>query len=194
MLETVFRPLIQPLFDALSVRIPRTITPNSITGLGLCCGSAAGIAISQHFLLSGLVLLLLCGIFDILDGSLARNHAIAHPVGAYIDLISDRLAESAIIIGFAIGYPEYSVAYVIFLAGVLFHFSTFLAAATLFKNNGTKSIYYDESLIERAEAFIVFALMCLFPHSIFASLMIFNCLVFLTAAARFYRILCFIQS
>ena len=189
MLETIFRPHIQPIFNALSSRIPPTITPNSITACGLVSGLFAGIAISQHFLLIGLVLLLVCGLFDILDGSVARKQILNNPMGAYIDLIADRLAESAIIIGFAVGYPEYSIAYVIFLAGVLFHFSTFLAAAALFKNNGIKSIYYDESLIERAEAFAVFAFMCVFPGLIFESLMIFNCLVYLTASARCYRIL-----
>ncbi len=188
-MESKLRPVIQPLISSLSSSLPLFMSPNYVTLFGFISACGASAAISQQYLITGLFFILLCGFFDILDGTIARMRNIATPVGAYIDLICDRLSEIAIIIGFARGFPEYSFLYIIFLGAVLFHFSTFLAASSLIKNNGTKSIHYEESLIERAEAFVVFSAMCLIPNHIFALLFIFNIGVIITAMTRFYRII-----
>ncbi|MGE4168292.1 MAG: hypothetical protein AB7E68_01985 [Candidatus Babeliales bacterium] len=74
------------------------------------------------------------------------------------------------------------------MIALLFHFSTFLAAGALFENTGSKSMHHDHSLVERAEAFIVFSLMMLFPHQLHLLLMAFNTIIFLDGALRCYRI------
>jgi len=78
---------------------------------------------------------------------------------------------------------------IVFLIAVLLHFSTFLAAGALFKNTGPKSMYYDSSLVERAEAFVVFFLMLLMPEYAYYSLMCFNGLVFCSGIARYTRVI-----
>lgn len=191
MLDAHLRIKIQPVFERTCTYIPKAITPNMITALALISGMSAAWAISGHYLGAALSLLWLSGICDVLDGTLARCQKTSTLRGSYIDLISDRMVESAIIIGFTFSYPQYYWAYILFLIGVLLHFSTFLAMAALVENAGIKNIHYDRTIVERAEAFITFSLMLLFPNNLFWILMIFNVLVFGSALSRFYRIITF---
>lgn len=189
MLDTQLRVKIQPAFDLLSRYITHRITPNTITLCALFFGIIAGYAISYHYTVTALCFLWLSGICDVLDGTIARLQNTTSLKGSYIDLISDRMVESALILGFTIGYPQHYIAYILFLIGLLLHFSTFLAMAALVENTGIKNIHYDRTIVERAEAFIIFSLMLLFPSSMFWILMTFNLLVFASALSRFYRII-----
>ena len=134
------------------------------------------------------------GVCDILDGTIARLLQTSQKIGAYLDLISDRMVEAAIIVGFTVLYPQYYFTYIIFFIAVLLHFSTFVVAATLWPNMGQKSMHYDASVIERAEAFVVFALMLLFPQYIQTILMPFNIAIILTGLSRFFRVLSFAKT
>lgn len=189
MLETYFRPLLQPYFDTSAKRLAPYTRPNTITLFGFIVGLAAGMSIAlDHFVCAG-ILLCMSGLCDILDGTLARITNNTSPVGAYIDLITDRMVECAVIVGFAIAMPEHAFAYIVFLAAVLLHFSTFLAAGALFKNNGPKSMHYDKSMVERAEAFVIFFFMLYAPTYAYHSLMCFNALVFCSGIARYWRVI-----
>lgn len=189
MLETYFRPTVQPIFTYFALRIGPFIHPNTLTLLGFISGIGAGLCIAlSQFLLAGIVLLV-SGACDILDGTLARVTKQTSTIGAYSDLITDRMVEAAVIIGFAIALPENGLAYILFLSAVLLHFSTFLAAGALFKNTGPKSMYYDASLVERAEAFVIFFIMLASPGYAYQMLMCFNGLVFCSGMARYIRII-----
>lgn len=189
MIEAHLRTKVQPLFNAVCSILPDTVTPNRLTLCASICGFAAGACIAYGQLYIGLILLWTSGICDILDGTKARQSGTQNPVGAYIDLISDRAVEAAVIIGFAVLYPQYHFAYLLFVVSVLLHFSTFLAASTIFANTGTKSIHYDHSLIERFEAFIGFSLMLILPAHINCILNSLTVLIFYSAASRFCKIL-----
>ncbi len=189
MIETYCRPKIQPFFDKMAQKIAPYIYPNTITFLGFIAGLCAGLSIAlDHFIFAG-CLLAISGLCDIFDGTLARVTGNTTAVGAYIDLITDRMVEGAVILGFAIANPEYALASIVFLIAVILHFSTFLAAGALFKNTGPKSMHYDRSLVERAEAFILFFLMLMLPEYSYHSLMCFNGLVFCSGIARYIRVL-----
>ena len=190
MIEAHIRTKIQPLFNLLGrLLIPLRITPNEITVTSFFFGIFAGIAIAVHQLKIGLVLLLLSGLGDILDGTVARLTDNSHAVGAYMDLISDRMVEASFIIGLSISFPQYYFAYILFLTAVLLHFSTFVFAGSLFNNDSYKSMHYDRSFIERAEAFVFFSIMLLIPQYIFELLMLLNVLIFICAITRFFRVL-----
>lgn len=194
MLEHQFRFVIQPLIDTIARSFPKKITPNVITGIALTTGMFAGYAIGNNHMYMALGMLWFSGICDVLDGTLARIRTISNPVGAYIDLISDRMVESAIIVGCYILYPQYGLACLLFFVALLFHFSTFIAAGALFENSGEKSFHYEHTLIERAEAFVVFSFMLMFPQYMFETLMCFNGLIFISAANRMYRVITFTQE
>ncbi len=75
------------------------LTPNALTliGLGLMCVIGVVIA-TGNFALGG-VLIILAGIFDALDGSLARLTNRVTRFGAFLDSTTDRFAEGALFLG-----------------------------------------------------------------------------------------------
>lgn len=189
MIETYVRPRLQPFFDILGTFIAPYASPNTITIIALIFGLGAAGAIMTNNIGIGIICVLLSGMCDILDGTVARLTNTSSPRGAYIDLIIDRMVEAAIILGFMIRYPQYHIAYTTFFVAVLLHFSTFIAAGALFKNEGNKSMHYDRSIVERAEAFVVFVLMLLFPNYLFHLLISFNAIVFCAGLSRFIRVM-----
>ncbi|MBM4447677.1 MAG: CDP-alcohol phosphatidyltransferase family protein [Chloroflexi bacterium] len=91
--------LSQPLARLLA----RTgVTPNALTWLGLLlsCGAAVLIALKQPFA-AGFVVLV-AGLFDMLDGALARYTGQSTRFGAILDSTLDRLGESAVLLGILI--------------------------------------------------------------------------------------------
>ena len=75
------------------------ISPNTITWLGflLTVGAAALIA-TEHLLAAGLMVLL-AGLFDILDGALARWTNRTTRFGGILDSTLDRLSEATLLLG-----------------------------------------------------------------------------------------------
>jgi len=95
------------------------LTPNALTliGLGLMCVIGAVLA-TGNFALGG-VLIVLAGIFDALDGSLARLTNRVTRFGAFLDSTTDRFAEGALFFGMLYAFVQRGmiwVVYVIFFA------------------------------------------------------------------------------
>jgi CDP-diacylglycerol--glycerol-3-phosphate 3-phosphatidyltransferase len=79
------------------------LTPNALTiigFLGTCVAAAA--AASQAWLVAG-VLVLVFGIFDLFDGTLARATGRATKLGAFLDSTFDRAGEAIVYVGIAAG-------------------------------------------------------------------------------------------
>lgn len=104
------------------------ITPNTITIMGFLVSIAAGAVISKEFLLLGGGLVLFSGVFDMLDGSLARAKGQSTKFGALLDSTLDRLAEAAVLLGLLIMYSwqpstwepwEPLIIYITFVGSVL---------------------------------------------------------------------------
>lgn len=188
MIESHIRAKLQPYFNHAGAQIAH-LSPNHITMAAFITGITSGIFLSADYRMIALALLLASGVLDVLDGTVARLNNQSHPAGAYMDLISDRMVECAMILGFTVSYPHYYFAYILFLISVLLHFATFVAAGALFKNEGHKSMHHDHSFIERAEAFIVFILMLLFPAYIFELLTLFSVAIIADAVGRFSRVI-----
>ena len=195
MIEMHARKHVQPLLNTVGNWIVSyKVTANSITLLAFIIGVTSGCCISLNYLKVALVLLLISGILDMLDGTVARLSNTQHNFGAYCDLISDRMVEAAVIFGFAILYPQHMFAYLLFFVAVLLHFSTFVAAGALFPNMSKKSMHYDKSIVERAEAFGVFFAMLLFPQYIFELLMTLNVVIIAAGMMRFKRVMKYVVS
>ena len=75
------------------------ITPNALTLIGLAISlGAAYVVATGHFFIGGL-LVLLSGLFDLLDGAIARFNKQATSFGAILDSTVDRISEAAIFFG-----------------------------------------------------------------------------------------------
>ena len=80
------------------------ITPNGLTFVNLALNIAAAYVIATgHFLLGG-ILILVAGIFDLLDGALARFTKQTTRFGAILDSTVDRISEAATLFGLLIWY------------------------------------------------------------------------------------------
>src|SRR5207247_4217849 len=77
------------------------IHPNVITTIGTLIVVGAGVAFGAGAIRLGGLLLLLSGIFDILDGQVARQGGMMTTFGAFYDSTLDRVGESAVFAGLA---------------------------------------------------------------------------------------------
>ncbi|NBG87836.1 CDP-alcohol phosphatidyltransferase family protein [Isachenkonia alkalipeptolytica] len=189
MIDTKLRPAFNRFFEKMAeVMIKMNCTPDQITVIAFILGVFAAILTAGKNPVIALALLWLSGLMDVLDGTVARLTKRTSAGGALLDLILDRMVEAAMIFGFHYWMPEYTWMYLFFLTGVIFNFSTFLAAGSLYQNLGEKSIHYDSGLLERTETFIFFSLVLIFPHLTFYLFLIFNVLMFVTGIGRFYGI------
>jgi len=84
--------------NSLAKRIP--FSPNSLTITGFFITVLAALAIPYHIKLGG-ILILIGGIFDILDGIVARTNGRATKFGAYLDSVLDRYSDAFIFLSIA---------------------------------------------------------------------------------------------
>jgi phosphatidylglycerophosphate synthase len=91
--------MVNPLWRLL---LASGLSANAVTGLAGLAGLGAALAAGAgRFALAGW-LFILSGIFDVMDGRLARAHNQVTPAGGAIDSILDRYTDSAMLIG--LGY------------------------------------------------------------------------------------------
>ena len=93
--ETVAR----PLGDA-------GLTPNMLTVAGFFLTVGVAYVIASGYLQLGGVLVLAVGLFDMLDGALARVRALKTRFGAFLDSTLDRYSEAVLLGGVLWAYPE----------------------------------------------------------------------------------------
>jgi len=75
------------------------LTPNMLTLFGLAITAVGAVLLATgHLFLAGWVLLF-AGLFDILDGALARAAGKVYRYGAFLDSVVDRFSEGAVYLG-----------------------------------------------------------------------------------------------
>src|SRR5262249_49334179 len=75
------------------------LTPDTLTLISLIIGGLAGYAIARRAFVGGVVLIILMGVADMLDGATARAGGLASPYGTVLDHVVDRYAEFVILLG-----------------------------------------------------------------------------------------------
>ncbi len=102
-----FLRLIRPLMDGL---VRRRVHPNLITTLGFAVTVAAGACFFTGHLGWGGFLVLMGGVFDILDGYVARGTGLASVFGSFYDSTLDRVSEVVVFLGvfslYSGGHPD----------------------------------------------------------------------------------------
>jgi CDP-diacylglycerol--glycerol-3-phosphate 3-phosphatidyltransferase len=108
-----FRDALEPLARGL---LALGVSPNALTIIGLVPALAAGIAFAMGLVRWGGVLTGISGLFDLLDGLVARVGNKQTDFGALLDSTLDRFAEIAIFIGLAVLFRETLTLYGVMLA------------------------------------------------------------------------------
>ena len=158
------------------------ITPNALTLINLALNIAAAFIITTgHFLLGG-ILVLVAGLFDLLDGALARFIKQTTRFGAILDSVADRISEAAILCGILIWYiPQEDTSLEIVLIFVVL-IGSFLVSYIRARAEGL-GWQCQVGLFTRAERVIVLAI-GLLVNQIFIALCVLVVFVFITVAQR----------
>ena len=100
MLEQYVRQYYQHYFvDHLAVMVGKKMTPLQITMLGGLVGCMVPVAIYYRQPLFAVFLLLMSGLLDTLDGTVARIKNQVSDMGSLLDIFIDRLVEFSVIFG-----------------------------------------------------------------------------------------------
>jgi phosphatidylglycerophosphate synthase len=187
MIDSYFRsPFQRLLVDPVArplVRLPA----NLVTLLGCLLGVAVLPLLALDLSFWAFVVLVLSGYFDALDGTLARLRGPGTPMGTVLDICADRTVEAAVVIGLYTVDPARGLFCLLMLTSVLLCITSFLVVGIFSDNQSTKGFYYSPGLIERAEAFLFFSVMILFPGSFTPLAVAFAGLVLLTAFIRLFQ-------
>jgi CDP-diacylglycerol--glycerol-3-phosphate 3-phosphatidyltransferase len=161
------------------------ITPNALTLINLALNIVAAYVIAtSHFLLGG-VLVLVSGLFDLLDGALARFTKQSTKFGAILDSTVDRISEAAILCGLLIWHilwhtPQGASLEIVLIFAVLI--GSFLVSYIRARAEGL-GWQCQVGLFTRAERVIVLAI-GLLTNQIFIALCVLVVFVFITVVQR----------
>jgi len=103
---------------ALPFLFRHPINPNVLTVIGTAISIGAGIAFACGRFGWGAIGILVGGLFDLVDGAIARKHGIATAFGAFLDSTLDRLADMAILLGVMLHYAATGDAGTVLLGGI----------------------------------------------------------------------------
>ena len=100
------RRLLSSYLEAPAVRVLTGLglSPNAVTLLGLLIAGISAFLASRGYLLAGGAALLVSGVFDMLDGSVARATDRVTRYGGLVDSVTDRVAESLVLLGLLLFY------------------------------------------------------------------------------------------
>ncbi|WP_440616949.1 CDP-alcohol phosphatidyltransferase family protein [Cysteiniphilum sp. 6C5] len=188
MIESSLRPLFQRVFiQPLMHMGVRHLPANAITIASLITGFISACFLSAEFNFMAVLLLLVSGYLDILDGSVARIQNNSTHFGTVLDIISDRLVESFIVIALFMRDPNLAFICLLMMMSMLVCVSSFLLVGIFSEKQSEKSFYYSPGLMERAEAFIFFIAMIIFNQFAMIIGIVFTLLVLWTTGVRVYQ-------
>ncbi|MBL7061662.1 MAG: CDP-alcohol phosphatidyltransferase family protein [Dehalococcoidia bacterium] len=181
--RTAARRITEPLKTVL---VKSRLKPNTLTWLALAISIIAAGAIATNHPLIGGFLVLLSGLFDIMDGALARLTNQATRFGALLDSTFDRISDAVLLLGLLILY--------IISGGTIEMVLIFLALVGSFLTSYVRAraegigINCPVGLFTRAERVIILALGLLlnplYEFSILIALLLVVVLGFFTVGQR----------
>ncbi|KAF0194863.1 MAG: phosphatidylglycerophosphate synthase [Bacillota bacterium] len=186
MLDSRSRQWVQPFFDRLAQLCMRCgVTPFAATLAALALGVAAAWAVWAGHLLLGILLLWLSGLFDVLDGSIARLTGQSSALGTLLDIVFDRVVEIMALLAVTLAAPGLAIFTALVFASIILSMTVFLTVGAVAEKTGVKSFYYQPGLVERTEGFIMISLAIALPAWRVSVLVAFAVLILFTAGQRF---------
>jgi CDP-diacylglycerol---glycerol-3-phosphate 3-phosphatidyltransferase len=162
------------------------VTADVVTGVGIFMATAAAVAIGLGYLRLGLVLLILTGVPDALDGAVAKASGTSSLRGAFFDSVSDRLTDALLFGGVAWYLATEQPGRIMMLPVAV------MVAAMLvsYQRAKAESLGFDAKggIMERAERFIVLGFGLLFSELLIAVLWVMLALTVVTAVQRFVKV------
>ena len=155
-LKETFRQLIRPLARILSAI---RVRPDALTVTGWILSICAATLFALGYTKTAGAVMLFAGLFDALDGAVARELNLMSSFGAFLDSTLDRLSESAIFVGIVFFYASSSRPYEALLASVAMTFSL-MTSYTRARAEGL-GFECEVGLLERAGRVVILSLFSL---------------------------------
>jgi phosphatidylglycerophosphate synthase len=168
--------LSQPI---LGILLKTKINPNTLTIMGFIGNLVAASLIACGYLFWGGILILISGLFDLWDGSLAKVTK-RTTFGAILDSTLDRLSEAILLLALLWRFWDTIILWVIFAALV----GSFLVSYIRARGEGV-GLPCPVGFFTRAERIVILSLGLLLGQ-VFICLMIIAVLSWLTAGQRFF--------
>jgi len=162
-------------------------SPNAITIIGLLINILGTYLIIKGKLVFAGIIILFAGIFDMLDGFLARKMDKKTKFGGFLDSVTDRVSEGAIYLGILIYYLNTNSTLNSIIAYSVM-FLSFLISYIRARASGLK-IDCEEGFFTRTERIITIILGLLLSgifNSLFYALLIIGFFSIITIAQRIY--------
>ena len=165
------------------------LTPDIMTTIGLVINLVAAVVIGFGHLVAGAIIFLLAGLFDLLDGALARYMDKTSSFGALFDSTVDRVTEGALFLSFIFITSTAVWPYDVRLQVVLIFLAMMGSFLTSYIRARAEALNIDckVGLFTRVERVIILALGLLLSQ-VFVALAIVVVLSFVTAAQRFVHV------
>ena len=160
--KETFRQLIRPLARVLSAM---RIRPDSLTAAGWALSVGAATLFALGYTKTAGAVMLFAGLFDALDGAVARESNRMSTFGAFLDSTLDRLSESAIFVGVIFFYAASGRPYEALVAGAAMTFSL-MTSYTRARAEGL-GLKCEVGLLERAGRVVILSLFSLTGFLIF---------------------------
>ena len=154
--KETFRQLIRPLARVLSAM---RVRPNVLTTTGWAFSVGAAVLFALGYTKTAGGVMLFAGLFDALDGAVARESNRISTFGAFLDSALDRLSESAIFVGVIFFYAASSKPFETLLTGVAMTFSLMTSYARA-RAEGL-GMRCEVGLLERAGRVLILSLFSL---------------------------------
>jgi len=103
-LERGLRKAVSPVINWMG---DARVHPNTLSTLGFLITCSSGFFFHSHHVRTAGALILVGGMFDLFDGTVARRTGLASPFGAFYDSTLDRLSEIIVYIGLLSLYNDY---------------------------------------------------------------------------------------
>ena len=165
------------------------LSPNTVTLIALGMAVAASYFCAHGDTIPALGLWWGGRLLDGTDGIYARATGRATPFGAYLDIVCDMAAYSAMILGFAYRFPQYGFYWSLILMGYVLCITSALAMGTLegqlkIKPADNRGLRLAAGLAEGGETGITYTFMLLFPAYLMTEIYVWIAILFFTVAAR----------
>lgn len=188
MLDTRARTLVQPVLEIIARACVRLgISANALTLAGMLSGVAAAGLVASGWSGWGVATLWISGTLDAADGTLARMTR-SSPLGAIMDITSDRVVEVAMILALAWRFPAARLELLALTGVIVIAMSLFLSIAAAVVNHSAKSFHYAPGLGERTEAFVCLTLMALNATHVRLWTWVFIGVIVVTMVQRFAHV------
>jgi CDP-diacylglycerol--glycerol-3-phosphate 3-phosphatidyltransferase len=146
--------VLRPLVKWLSVM---RVRPDTLTVVGWILALGAAVLFGLGYARIAGAVMLLGGLFDALDGAVARETNRMSSFGAFLDSTLDRLSESAVFVGLIYFYASANRPYEALLAGVAMTFSLLTSYARA-RDEGL-NINCEVGLLERAGRIVILSVL-----------------------------------